>query len=153
MKIVNDENNLTPIQKDFHRAQNLSVIYPGLGHYYIGKRSQGVLWLIFESVALYGMYSSYNDYVNAKRDYKDVENKYYEATSLEDIIIYRAQYDIGYDNLIIERNQLLGMVSLSAGIWIANILNLKRIIKKDISDIPFNINMNAQGIVKITYRF
>ena len=27
------------------------------------------------------------------------------------------------------------------------------IIKKDISSIPVNINMNAQGIIKVTYRF
>ena len=57
------------------------------------------------------------------------------------------------DDEINEKNQLRGMASLSAGIWIANIWNLKRIIKKDISVIPVNINMNAQGIVKITYRF
>ena len=150
----NDKDNLTPIQKDFHMAQNLSIfVYPGLGHYYIGKRQQGVLWLIFESAALYGVYSFYNDYINTKRDYNDTKNEYYAATSLEDIIIYRAQYEIGYDNLIIDRNQLLGMASLSAGIWIANIWDLKRIINKDISGIPVNINMNAQGIVKITYRF
>jgi len=152
-QITNDGNKLTPIQKNFHRAKYLSAIYPGLGHYYIGNRPQGVLWLIIESASLYGMYSSYNDYINTKRDYRDIKNKYYEATSFEDIIFYRAQYEIGYDNLIIERNQLLGMASLSAGIWIANIWNLKRIIKKDISGIPVNINMNAQGIVKITYRF
>ena len=149
----NNEKNIQPVKIDYidyNKAKKLSLLYPGLGHLHVQKKSEGIMWMILESVAIYHFYSSYEEYKSSKNDYLKTEQLYNDAISVSNIDFYSHQYDLAYDSMIIERNQLLTHFTLLAGVWFANYWRVSQLNK---GDAAITLSMNGIDRVQIKYNF
>jgi hypothetical protein len=116
-------NDLT--EKNIDSSVYRSVLYPGLGQYYIGKKTKGVTFISLTTLLIAGSVYSYNE----------ARNKYdnYSSLGYHDDNLYNEYSD--------KIDQMYVFVSLLAVVWGYNIYDVykdsKKIIKKD----GFNVSL------------
>ena len=67
--------------KSISTAKKLSIVYPGLGHLYMGERKNGLLWSAVGTGSLLFSLASYSSYNSKSKSYEEAYEAYINATS------------------------------------------------------------------------
>ena len=137
-------------------ASKLSWVFPGMGHYYAGRSGRGILFSGLEltalaSVAIFsGSYSDKSISYNATFSYYEV-NKYNTEESQE--ANKAAVIDAFYEKQT-AKISLISAGTFATGIWIWNIIDLKRTKSQNYSaDNPVSVGINSRGQVEARISF
>ncbi len=135
------EINLKP--KNVNYSLLYSALFPGIGQYYSGRKTSG---LVYFSIGLGGViYSSilYNNFIKSKRNYNDVKNNYENSVDpIELSILFSSMKD---KHNVMEKEEKLFQNSLLyfSGLWLINLIDVYFLFPNtEIPDLRLNLNSN-----------
>ena len=143
-------------------ASTLSFMFPGMGHYYSGRAGKGILFTGLAVGALAGIAGTSQILANETNNYQRAEK---DVTIAVADPSYGADGDIPITTLEKDRIDafnakqsamygLIGAGTLTAGIWIWNILDVKKTNALNYSDsYPLNFGINSQGQFELQIHF
>ena len=141
---------LTPI--DRKKAKKLSLMFPGLGHFYAENTSRGMLWSVLGVASIYGTAVMANQYIVDTDAYKDAETAYLAATEQADITqkfsVYNDSNDAKLKSLI--GTSAFGVATLT--VWIWNAYDVGKVIPS-VFDMPVDIGLNSNGYIEASIAF
>ena len=141
-------------QPNMKTASTLAWIFPGMGHYYSGRTGKGLFYTSLELAALAGIAVTSSSYAEESENYNtalsDYDVIYNDVGATNDDVIAMQQAVTDAFNLKQEAMfTLIGAGTLSAGVWIWNILDVKKSQSKNYSSRdPVSIGINSRGQVE-----
>ena len=134
--------NLEPLNLDIARKR--SYVFPGAGHLYAEKKSEGIGWLVGGVLSFLLVQSSMADY-NEKDDiYNQAYDTYNSNTNTSLFPELTAQVENAFDDREKSMNILFGSVTALASIWLGSALDFKATINE------YN---KIQAMVKLNVKF
>ncbi|UCH10748.1 MAG: hypothetical protein JSU61_02335 [Fidelibacterota bacterium] len=100
-----------------------SLIFPGLGQIYCGKKVSGYGWLVSEIVLTGWIYFEYSKYQAAFDDYNRYRNLYEIETDHDKILAYKEKAQENHDELSSRNNSMIILSLVVGGLWVANVLH------------------------------
>ena len=107
-------------------AVTRSLLIPGGGQFYLGKKISGTLFLTSEVLAIGLAYYGYTDYQNQYQTYTDEMDLYHKATDPQSIATHRGKAKDAERMMTTSKQLFLGSAAAAGGIWIFNILHSLR---------------------------
>ena len=135
-------------------VSTLAWMFPGMGHYYSGRTGKGLFYTSLELAALAGIAVASSSYAEESENYNtalsDYDDIYNDVGAKDDDVIAMQQAVTDAFNLKQEAMfTLIGAGTLSAGVWIWNILDVKKSQSKNFSSRdPVSIGINSRGQVE-----
>ena len=140
-------------------ASTLSWVFPGLGHYYSGKINKGFFYTGLELAALTSVVITSSSYFDKADKYKTAEtdyNNFSPSTYNGDIPAGEERENLRsillstYDTQLSAMYAFIGTATVSAGIWLWNVMDLKK--TNSYSD-NISISINSRGQVEARISF
>ena len=123
-----------------------SLLFPGLGQFYVNQRMWGYGWIAAEVVAGGLIVMNYSNYKTANDDYNYYQTSYSNATDPALIAQYKAQSQISNEKIESAMDDMKTMASIAGVIWIANAVHAYIVGPKSevtaYNEIPFQIAYN-----------
>ena len=158
LKQAQDTESLVTPQKKINlkTASTLAWVFPGMGHYYSGRAGKGLFFTSLELAALAGMVVASSSYAEESSAYKLAEDNYENNKGNPNQSIATLD-QARIDAFIKKQDAMLNLAAvgtLSAGIWIWNILDVKKTKSQNYSsDLRTYIGINAQQQIVVRFCF
>jgi len=142
---------IKPVKKPSIKiASTLSILFPGMGHFYSGQIGKGALFTSLELAAFAGIAMSSSNYFIKVDEYNAFENNVVnvggEWTDAE-----RKQYFEAKNNALLP---LIGSSTAAGIIWLWNIRDIKKSASSKYSNSdPISIGINSQGQLEARISF
>ena len=136
-------------------ASTLSFVFPGMGHFYSGRSGKGILFAGLEIAALAGLAVTSGSY-GEKSDLYDTAYAAWENNKDDPNVSQSANQAAVTDAHTAQQaayGAFIGAGTLSAGIWIWNIIDVKKSKSKYSSHDPVSIGINNRGQVEARISF
>ena len=144
-------------------AAALAWVFPGGGHYYSGRTGKGLFFTTLEIASLTGAVFLNNEYVKKTDEYNSKKSNYdiwwEEVQQTRDFTQNEKTSEQNQVNELFIKQQTLkysyiGMGAVSAGVWIWNILDVKKTGSTRYSHLNnVSIGINQNGQVKASVYF
>jgi len=137
--------------KSISTAKKLSMVYPGLGHLYMGEKKKGLLWSAVGTGSLLFTLASYSSYSSKSKSYDEAYEAYHKAT--DNFVIALSALQSEKDKKKGALTQLIISSTAYISIVVINYLSFRS--KKDTHTRSNKINgsVNELGQVAITFSF
>ena len=158
LKQAQDTESLVTPQKKINlkTASTLAWVFPGMGHYYSGRAGKGLFFTSLELAALAGMVVASSSYAEESSAYKLAEDNYENNKGNPNQSIATLD-QARIDAFIKKQDAMLNLAAvgtLSAGIWIWNILDVKKTKSQNYSsDLRTYIGINSQQQIVVRFCF
>ena len=119
-------------------AMMRSVVFPGFGQFYSGKRLSGVGWILSELAVAGLLYTNYTTYQTAYDDYNEFSSLYRNETDVAKIAEYRSQAEDSHTNMDAANEQIKMLTTVAGGLWLANTIHAFLVGPKRGSTIAFS---------------
>ncbi len=104
-------------------AMMRSLIFPGFGQLYVGRKLWGYGWILSE-VAMAGlMVASYSTYQMEHDNYNTFVDRYRKETNVAKITQYKAQARKSHEKMDAAKGQIKMLSVTAGGIWLANVVH------------------------------
>ena len=146
---INQEINLKP--KSRFGAFSRSLFFPGRGQWYSadqnhnGRRFAGLVYSSAGAALLAGSLYLFNESTLANQNYLSAKNNYLQATLLEDIEAERLNYKSKHQESIDAKNTAIGLISITASLWIWNAIDAAIFFPSDYQYYSFNPRLESDG--------
>jgi hypothetical protein len=137
-------------------ASTLAWVFPGLGHYYSGRAWKGLFFTGLELTALFNLSGIIEKYEEDKNIYNAAYNfmKKNETNTGANLEANHAAYTSALNDKNREMFYLVSVGTISTGIWIWNILDVKKSKSKNYStNSPVLIGINYRGQIEARISF
>ena len=139
-------------------ASTLSWVFPGMGHYYSGRSGKGILFSGLELVALSGVAVFSGNFGDESGNYDAAVANYNEYHNSIRCCSEEALYQQGVTDAFNKKQgariSLISAGSISVGVWIWNIIDIKKSKSKSYSSSrPVSIGINSRGQVEARFSF
>ena len=137
-------------------ASTLAWVFPGLGHYYSGRVWKGLFFTGLELAALYNVSGTIGKYENDINNY-DAAYSYWKDNQ-NNPGVSQADNQAAVTSALNDKNRdmfyLVSVGTISTGIWIWNILDVKKSKSKNYStNSPVLIGINYRGQIEARISF
>jgi TM2 domain-containing membrane protein YozV len=137
-------------------ASTLSWVFPGMGHYYSGRTGKGILFTGLELTALAGVAIFSGSYSDESYRY-NTDYNYWEANQDNTQVSQTDNKAAVTDAFNAKQSAMYGLIgagSLSAVVWIWNIIDVKKSKSQSYSSSsPVSIGINSRGQVEARFSF
>ena len=121
-----------------------SMLVPGLGQYYSGKKLMAAGFLVSE-LAVLGLYASANSaYTTATDDFNNFQNLYNTEKDPLMIADYRSKVNSSHDDIKSNKDLMNQMAMAAGGIWALNVIHAF-LIKPD------NVTASKEPLLRLAY--
>ena len=120
-----------------------SIIIPGTGQFYSGKKMWGWTWITAEAAMLGMTYLSTVAYSDAEKNFNQYQTLYNQTSDTDLIAEYRQKKAEYHDEMETANNQLYLFAGLAGGLWLLNVVHAY-ITGPSGEDQSYNINRNLQ---------
>ena len=142
-------------------ASTLSWVFPGMGHYYSGRSGRGILFSGLELAALSGVAvfsgnlgGESDNYDVAVANYNDYLNSINFSSSDPENALLQQHVTDAFNKKQVARISLISAGSISVGVWIWNIIDIKKSKSKSYSSSrPVSIGINSRGQLEAQISF
>lgn len=100
-----------------------SIIIPGTGQFYSGKKMWGWTWLTAEAAMLGMVYVSSTAYSDAEKNFNNYQTLYNQTSDTDLITEYRQKKGDYHDEMEAANNQLYLFTGLAGGLWLLNVVH------------------------------
>ena len=147
-KLLSKLNQAKPSPiKNLSTGKKLSILYPGIGHFYMGQNKMGAIWSIAGTASLIGTAMTYSSYNKRAAEF-DIANDYYLSTGEN-----KDNQILTYDKKKSAFNRFLATSILYSSTVIFNYFTLNSKSDDDYSQNPITGSINENGELKIIYNF
>jgi hypothetical protein len=139
-------------------ASTLSWVFPGMGHYYSGRSGRGLLFSGLELAALSGV-AIFSGNFGVESDNYDTAvanyNEYHNSTRCcSEEALYQQEVTDAFNKKQGARIGLISAGSISVGVWIWNVMDVKKSKSKSYSSHnPVSLGINSRGQVEARFSF
>ena len=112
-----------PVVKTKIGAMMRSLVFPGLGQFYSGKKLWGYGWILWELAVAGLIYSRYTTYQMADDDYNVFQAEYNNATNPNVIADYKAKAKGSLEDMATANDQMKMLAYVGAGLWLGNMIH------------------------------
>ena len=139
-------------------ASTFSWVFPGLGHYYAGKTNKGFLFTGLELAALAGVFVTSSNYLDKVDEYETATTNYdnFSPSTYQGDNVSQEKDNLGammgsaYDDQQSAMYALIGTGTVSAGIWLWNVMDIK---KSNSHSDNMSVRINSRGQVEARISF
>jgi len=101
-------------------ALSRSIIFPGFGQFYSGKKSWGYLWSVSELALVGTIYLNYQSYHTASDDFDSNYDLYKNETDLALIQDYKSKTDSNLKKMESANDNMKLIAGIAGGVWLLN---------------------------------
>ncbi len=141
-------------KKTLKGAKKRAWIFPGMGHFYADNKGRGYLFSAFETMAIIGTYSMFNQLSQYNADYDTANKAYLTATEEGDIL---NKYENLQNILDKKNNATIGLASFGSAalaVWVWNVIDVKHFVLKEYyKSNKVDLGLNNKGQVELQIAF
>ena len=135
-----------PVVKTKMGAMMRSLVFPGLGQFYSGKKLWGFGWVLSELAVAGVIYTSYTSYQTAYNDFNTYMDLYRQETNTTLIVEYKGKAKTSEGDMKTANDQMKMLAGVAGGLWLVNAIHAFFIGPKAES-----ANLNKKTSIKLAY--
>lgn len=139
-------------------ASTLSWVFPGMGHYYSGRAVKGLFYTGLELATLAGVAMASSSFSEESEAYKLAISEYDALDKVNSTSAKKISMQQNITDALDAKNGamvgLIGVGSMSAVVWIWNIIDVKKTKSQSYSDHnPASVGINSRGQIEARISF